>query len=108
MLQTDDDWDADLGESVGKDPEMLGGGLGMMKGLSKVRSIEGRPTGLRANGDSPRKASGGVSPGSWEYPVTKKTSKGLKKQYEGLVRGNDFSSSFLGFWFSSTASFPRD
>ncbi|KAF3919919.1 hypothetical protein AA313_de0201450 [Arthrobotrys entomopaga] len=76
MSQTDDDWGLDIDDAP-KANSNVTGGLGNMASMAGVTSIEGRPSGVKG----PKGAVGG-----FEYPSTKKRSKGLKPQFEGLVR----------------------
>lgn len=78
MNQTDDDWDADVGDETPDDF--------LQKKLKPPLSIEPRPivsSKLRGPSSSTDLASKGPS-----YPSTRrKDSQGLKPQFEGLVRG---------------------
>jgi hypothetical protein len=78
MSQTDDDWDVKLEETPSKDPTAVTGGLGSIASMAGVTSIEGRPSGTKGSRGSA---------GGYEYPSTRKKTKGLKPQFEGLVRG---------------------
>ncbi|KAF3939317.1 hypothetical protein ABW19_dt0202306 [Dactylella cylindrospora] len=78
MSQTDDDWDLGLEDTIPKDTSIVTGGLGSIASMAGVTSIEGRPSGSKGS-----KGAGG----GYEYPSTKKRTKGLKPQFEGLVRG---------------------
>lgn len=72
ISQTDDDWDADLAEET-TDDILIGK-------IKPPKSIEYRPTKGAGN---PRSSAEGPS-----YPSPRrKASKGLKPQFEGLVRG---------------------
>ena len=80
MSQTDDDWDADLGEETTED--ILGGKF------RPPKSIEYRPPvgGARMPGNARSASSSALSGPS--YPsARRRDSKGLKPQFEGLVRG---------------------
>lgn len=77
MSQTDDDWGLDLDDPKPKTTDNVTGGLGSIASMAGVTSIEGRPQGTK----------GSKGPGGYEYPTTKKKTKGLKAQFEGLVRG---------------------
>ncbi|KAK6528056.1 GTPase-activating protein [Arthrobotrys megalospora] len=78
MSQTDDDWGLDLNDtSIPKESSIVTGGLGSIASMAGVTSIEGRPLGAKGS-----KGAGG----GYEYPLTKKRTKGLKPQFEGLVR----------------------
>ena len=81
MSQTDDDWDADLGEETADD--ILGGKFWPPK------SIEYRPpiSGTRAAGNG-RPITSSDTRTSPSYPTPRRRdSQGLKPQFAGLVRG---------------------
>ncbi|EGX47527.1 hypothetical protein AOL_s00083g336 [Orbilia oligospora ATCC 24927] len=77
MSQTDDDWGLDLNDASVPKETTVTGGLGSIASMAGVTSIEGRPSGAKGS-----KGAGG----GYEYPLAKKRTKGLKAQFEGLVR----------------------
>lgn len=79
MNQTDDDWDADVGDETPDDF--------LQRKLKPPLSIEPRPA-ISSKRGGPSSSTTDLASKGPSYPSTRrKDSQGLKPQFEGLVRG---------------------
>jgi len=97
MNQTDDDWDADVGDETPDDF--------LQRKLKPPLSIEHRPA-VSSKLGGPSSSTDLASKGP-SYPSTRrKDSQGLKPQFEGLVRG-DFPLQCIRLSTATETNYPN-